>query len=177
MRSLLQIAARLEGLGARLLVMPCNTAHLFWEEISRNSTVPCLNMIDEVVRRLDSLGESETVALMATRGTVKAGIYEQAVEPSGHLLLPPDPELQQRTDELIEKLKAGRDRPSLLRELEAVADRWFSRGADRVIFGCTELGLLYDSLEEDDRFVDSTALLAEATVEQSLLMGRIRGSS
>ncbi len=74
---LIDHARKLEQLGAELIAIPCNTAHVFWSEVARSVSIPVLNIIDETARRIESEEGSRRIGLLATKGTVKAGLYQK----------------------------------------------------------------------------------------------------
>ena len=67
-------AKRLENAGADILLMPCNTAHYFYPAIQASTKCPILHMLRLTAEEIKSRGHIK-VALLATDGTVKTGIY------------------------------------------------------------------------------------------------------
>ena len=71
-KELVNSAKILENGGADFLIMPCNTAHYFIEEIKKNISIPFINMIEESVKfTYDKYGKEAVVGIMATDGTIK----------------------------------------------------------------------------------------------------------
>ena len=69
---LVNSAKMLENSGADFLIMPCNTAHYFIEEIKKNISIPFINMPEEAVKHTyDKYGKDAVVGIMATDGTIK----------------------------------------------------------------------------------------------------------
>ena len=56
--------------------MPCNTAHLYFEELQHSLSIPILNIVDET---LQAILKRKRVALLATEATVQAGIYQDGI--------------------------------------------------------------------------------------------------
>ena len=69
-------AERLARAGADLLVIPCNTAHYFYDGLQKSTSLPILNIIEETVAHLYRTG-ARTIGLLATDGTVLSRSYEK----------------------------------------------------------------------------------------------------
>ncbi|MFP4201033.1 MAG: aspartate/glutamate racemase family protein [Clostridia bacterium] len=157
--------------GADFLVMPCNTAHCFYLGLAESVDVPVLHMMEEVARFFETRHpEIRRVGLLATTGTVKIGLYQEALSENGIEVLVPNERDQESVMEGIygEKgVKCGYyDEPRNL--FVSVARRLVDRGADAIISGCTEipLALSQDDLE-DTVVVDPTEVLARAAVARA----------
>jgi len=163
---LVQHARKLEQMGAELIAIPCNTVHVFWSEIARAVSIPVLNILDETVRRIESEEGSRRIGLLATKGTVKAGLYQQGLDDADCELVLPSDELQHRVQSIIKAVKGNQDRSVLRQMLREAVLEIQNTGADRVILGCTELSLIRpDNISA--QLLDSMKILAEATVEQA----------
>ncbi|MBR2721937.1 MAG: amino acid racemase [Clostridia bacterium] len=153
---------RLVGAGATLLVIPCNTAHTFYEELQRDCPVPILNIIEKTVGHLTEQGV-EKFGLLATEGTVRSGSYQYFCNGSKTECLIPTKEEQALITSLIyDEIKQNRT-PDLSK-LYTVAHALIARGAQRLVLGCTELSLLKKHSLDDQIFLDSLDVLAYHTV-------------
>lgn len=167
-------ARRLESFGVDFLVLPCNTAHTFTQEIADAVHVPLLSIVEETVaearRRVPDLSRA---AVLATTGTVRSGVYQRALQARGIETLSPseaDQELVMRV--IYEQVKAGRQVD--LDMLGGVVDRLVAAGAQIVLLGCTELSVVAQDagLLTDELYVDSLDVLARATITRA--GGRLR---
>ena len=152
-------AKRLENFGCDVIAIPCNTAHFFYDTIAENVSVPVLNIISVTTEAVKKSG-GKTMGILATEGTVKSRSYHLAAEKAGISCIEPTKAEQKVISSIIyDDIKKGRtpDIKSFMR----VADALFSRGADRLVLGCTELSLLCKENSFDSRFVDSLRSLAE----------------
>nr|WP_246385160.1 amino acid racemase [Gluconacetobacter asukensis] len=165
-RMLCDHAARLEEAGATALVIPCNTAHHFYEQIAGSVTIPVLHIVDAVCQELDCFpGLSERdVAIMATAGTLRSRFYEERLARAGYRLMVPTDEEQAVVNEVIRLIKAGEIAAARVQVLTVVRDLK-ARGAGVVILGCTELPLIRDVIGELISYIDSTDALAKACLQ------------
>lgn len=164
-----ELAASARGLerqGAELLLMPCNTAHYFYDAVQASVSVPVLHMIRLTARALKKRGV-ETAGLLATDGTVQAGVYQRCFEGAGVRLLIPDAAGQRAIMDLAyQGVKAGRwdyDTASARAAMEAL----LRQGAETLILGCTELPPAMKLYGIDLPVTDPTLELALAAIEQA----------
>lgn len=161
-------ARRLERLGVGFVVVPCNTAHHFTDEVAAAVGVPVLSIVDETADEVAARPGVARVGVLATSGTLAARVYQRALETRGLQPLVPDDADQDVVMGIIyDQVKAGR--PADVVALHGVADRLRARGADVVVLGCTELSVVAAAhdLLADDRYVDSLDVLARRTVERA----------
>lgn len=162
-------ARRLERFGVSFLVVPCNTAHTFTSQIEAATSVPVVSIVEETVaeahRRVPGL---EAVGLLATSGTVAAGVYQRALEAQGLRAVLPDDDDQAAVMRIIyEQVKAGRDVD--LELFRGVVGRLVDAGAQVVVLGCTELSVVAEDhdLLDEPLYVDSLDVLARRTIERA----------
>ena len=156
---LIASARRLERMGAQALIMPCNTAHNYYDDVAAAVSVPVLHMIRLTAQALERAGIG-AAGLLATDGTVQTGIYQRSFAGSGVDLLLPDEAGQRAVMDMIYRgVKAGDlryDPAAVRRAMEALLDR----GAKTLILGCTELPLAVKLYGLDLPVVDPTLELA-----------------
>lgn len=68
-----------ERAGCTVLAIPCNTSHYFADRLQGELHIPLIHMIRETVSAIRAMGKT-TVGILATDGTVRTGIYQQALE-------------------------------------------------------------------------------------------------
>ena len=162
LRFMAESAERLTAQGADILVVPCHTAHYYYDALQRLCRVPILNMLGVLAQAARSAGYRQ-LGLLATDGVVQSGIYDSAFHGTGIELIYPDPEGQEALMRLIyRQVKAGK--PDDVSALEPCLDGMASRGAEAFILGCTELPLVFAD-RPGRRFIDPTLLLAKAAIK------------
>jgi aspartate racemase len=159
---LIDAAIRLESAGADFLVMPCNSLHVFIEDIRDAVGIPVLSIIEETARFL-SERRIDRVGLLATDITVRSGLYERTLERASIAVVTPDGLEQARIGRMVSNIVVNRhdnrDREALL----AIARRFIERDVSHVILACTDLQLLIPR-DEDLEIFDTMRVLAEATI-------------
>jgi aspartate racemase len=159
---------QLERAGAEFIAIPCNTAHYWHERLARGSRVPLLHIADAVMAMIAEIKPSVgAVALMATSGTIAAGLYQSRFGAKGPRLILPDEPAQALIDRAIAATKAGQ-RPLALRHAEEASRRLLDAGAERLLLACTELPLALAESAFLPLGIDPTEALARACVNASL---------
>ncbi len=154
-----EAAKKLEGIGADFLVMPCNTAHYFYDKLSKKIGIPFLNMIEETAIFLQ--GEKR-VGLLATEGTYRARLYEKAFLPHNIVVVTPDDNIKKLINTLIYNFKGGKS--SSCEDLNTILNHFREMGVDKLILGCTELPLIFNEVSSDLSLVNPTEVLARAAI-------------
>lgn len=164
---MIEDAKMLEREGCQFLVLPCNTAHYFFEKIQQAISIPLLNIIRETVSFcMEQIDSVKTVGIMATEGTIQSNTYKMECERQGISCIVPDFSLQQTITSIIyDQVKAGKP---VERELFcSMLDQMREMGCDAVILGCTELSVAFRDLAVSVEYpdvVDSLTVLAERTI-------------
>ncbi len=158
-------AKKLQAAGADYVVMPCNTAHFFYEQIQHNITVPMLNIIEETVMYAKERMGAKKLGILATKGTISAGSYQRMCEKHGIEWTVPSLQDEQSLMNIIyNQVKAGKE--INITEFLKIIENMKADGCDAVALGCTELSVINKdfALGRDD-IVDSLEVLARRSIE------------
>lgn len=161
-------AKRLEAAGCEFVVIPCNTAHYFYDEIEQAVEIPVVNIVEETIRYAKArVQDLSCVGIMATTGTIVTGTYQKYAERAGLSFAVPDEDEQDLLMQIIyDGVKAGKPVPRA--DFDRVANHLRAKGAQCLILGCTELSVLKRDLPINDPDVlDSIDVLASETVRRS----------
>jgi aspartate racemase len=166
--ALLASGQRLAAAGAGLVVMPCNTAHLWFDALQRALALPMLHIVDAALDELAALDDRpERVGLLATDATLSSGLYVNRTGAGVQWLLPTADEVARFVEPGIAAVKGGRSEAG--RELlRAAAQGLERRGARALVLACTEIPLVLDRDSSELPLVDATAALARAAVRWAL---------
>ena len=160
---LVDAAKRLESGGADFIVIPCNSVHIFIDEVRQAVKIPVLSIVEETARFLQKMGEKK-VGLLATKTTVKSNLYQKALEANDIKVILPNEDDQSKIGELINKLVRSRNGNEDKQELIKIIERFKSEDIDIVVLACTDLQLLAPS-HPDFKIYDSMEILLDATVK------------
>ena len=153
---------KLESCGADCLVMPCNTAHYFYDRLNETIPIPILNMVEETVLAAKA-GGSARVGILATTGTVRTRTYQRMCEKHGLPCAVPDDAAQAAVMDIIYgDIKQGR--PANMDAFERAAASLRAQGCDRAILGCTELSLIKRDEGLGAFYLDSMEVLARNAI-------------
>jgi len=155
-------ALKLASVGAEIIIIPCNTAHVFYEDLVEVTPVPVLHMIRETAKRAQQLG-AERVGILATDGTISSNVYQKALAEVGLEPVLPPTNVQAAVMSIIyDYVKAGKEvSMDLWRPIE---DAMIDLGCDHIILGCTELSIVNRDLKLHSQYIDSLVVLAEEAI-------------
>ncbi|WP_313772852.1 amino acid racemase [Enterobacter huaxiensis] len=161
---LLHAVEKLNQAGASHIAIPCNTAHHWYDALSEASSAPVLHIVDAT---LDALSQAEEkpqrVGVIATKGTLDAGWYQERLAAQSIEVVVPTPE------ELAQWFVPGCyavKRGALVEggELLALqANALFARGAQKLVLACTEVPVALEAVRAPFRHLtwDPAQALAE----------------
>ncbi|MHB1392264.1 MAG: cysteate racemase [Clostridia bacterium] len=161
---LVRSALRLEIMGADVIILACNTAHYYYDEIVKFVRIPIINMVEETARYIKSnYPAAKSAGLLATEGTCRSGIYARVFEGLGLEIIIPEQEEQQHITALIYDIKKGREDIDPTNAIKVVATLK-NRGADVIVLGCTELPIAVSRFNICSSYVDSSEVLAMSAI-------------
>jgi aspartate racemase len=159
-------AKRLEQSGVDFIVMPCNSLHVFIEEIRQAVSIPVLSIVEETVKYLKNEGFSK-VGLLSTSATIANNVYEKEFNKNRIQYISPNELQKAKMDKIIQRLIYGQqlnsDRETILEVVHELA----KNSIDCVALACTDLQLLIPKTEKVPIF-DTMRVLAAATVHNIL---------
>ena len=159
-KELIEIACRLELMGADVLIMPCNTAHYFYDAIKKHLGIDFINMIDETAKEIKQTTPScKRIGLLATKGTYHTGIYDDVFASYGIEVIKPDIEDQGYLADLILAVKVGQTTFDLT-NIYHVLDKLKKQKIEILVLGCTELPIAFQMFNIKEKYIDPTTVLA-----------------
>lgn len=165
---LAQAALKLQNAGSEAVVLATNTMHKVADAIEAVLDVPFIHLIDVTAAALKRQGVQKA-ALLGTRFTMNDGFYAARMAQSGIETLVPDEAAQQEIHRIIfEELCLGIIREEARGFYRRQIDGLKQAGAEAVILGCTEIGLLITQADSALPVFDSTGLHVQAAVDFAL---------
>lgn len=158
--------------GAEALVLCTNTMHRVAPAIEAGVGIPLLHIADATARRIRQAG-LRTVALLGTRFTMEQAFYRERIEAAGLQVRVPDAAQRARVHRVIyEELCLGRVLDASRADYRAIIAALVADGAEGVILGCTEIGLLLDATDAPVPLFDTARIHAEAAADWAMGDGR-----
>ncbi|MCX8161362.1 MAG: aspartate/glutamate racemase family protein [Candidatus Saccharicenans sp.] len=166
---LAQTAVKLEAGGADFLVLCTNTMHKVARPIESAVNIPLLHIADPTAERIRARGIRK-VGLLGTRFTMEEDFYRGRLERKHGLeVIVPEPADRELVHQVIySELCDGQYREESRRNFAAVIEKLSKAGAQGIILGCTEIGLLVKDKDSVLPIFDTTIIHAEAAVEYAL---------
>ncbi len=159
-------AKRLEKAGADFIVMPCNSLHVFIEEIRAAVKIPVLSIIEETVKFLKK-NRFRKVGIVSTSATIQNKLYENAFKENDIAYETPTALQQAKMGRFILNLVNGQQKNSDREELIRIISDFESKNVDCVALACTDLQLLMPK-HPTLKIYDTMKIFADATVEEIL---------
>jgi aspartate racemase len=162
----------LERAGADMLLMPCNLAHFYWEDVQKTVGIPLLNMVEETVKHtIENYPHCRTIGIVASTPTIESGLYEKAFHRYDRLLFSP---VQEEQDDKVMRAIYGQDgikcghktAPRAL--LNEAAQGLVERGAQIIIAGCTEASLVMKQKDSPFTVIDPMEVIARVAVRRAM---------
>jgi aspartate racemase len=165
---LAEAARRLEGAGAQAILICANTMHLNAPQVAAAVSAPLIHIADATAAALEARGVAKAL-LLATRFTMEKPFYRERLEAAGLSVLTPDQADRDRLHAIIyDELVVGVITEASKAAVLAMIETGRAAGADGIIFGCTEIGLLLDPAQMPLPTVDTAVAHCEAAVDFAL---------
>ncbi|MBY4677095.1 aspartate/glutamate racemase family protein [Marinobacterium arenosum] len=164
-----EMGRRLQRYGADFLVIPCNTAHHYYQDVVDAVSIPVLNMVELTVDRVCAeIPHIRRAGVLASTAVLMVGLYHRFFAVRDVKTLFPQPYAQDELMALIRKVKAGRHDAAALAAFKLAAENLKAQGAECLIIACTELSVVAAELKIGLPVYDASQLLAEEIVHVGL---------
>tara|TARA_B100000795_G_scaffold84921_1_gene61684 strand:- start:143 stop:889 length:747 start_codon:yes stop_codon:yes gene_type:complete len=170
LKSLLEGCRSLEKSGCKFIVIPCNTAHYWYEDLKKKINIPIINMPKEVFLHTQKIcRKNSKIGLLATEGTLKTKIYERLFK-SDYNLIKPLHNLQIKSvNKTIKHVKMGNIKLAE-KSIKPAINFLIKKNCKKIILGCTELPIAifaFKSLENakiSKLYLDPNLILANSSM-------------
>jgi aspartate racemase len=161
----------LEKAGADFIIMPCNAAHIWLEQIKAAIQIPFYSIIEttvESIRFEEEDSPNKKILLLATETTINDRLYQKAFHHTPYEIITPLKEEQTIIDKAIKDVKLGKISSNpYVKDLNRILNVYKDSGISAIIGGCTEIPLLFHLFKADMKMVDPTLLLAKLAVQEA----------
>ena len=161
--SLHQDCETLQALGCKAICCTCNTAHYYLHQFD-DLKIPLISMIRETAKEAGRVCPGGRVAVLATDGTIRTGLYQEELKKAGVEGYVCTPSTQEKVMHLIYGcIKAGL--PADKEALSAIDAELKQAGCSAALLACTELSVIKADEHLSDFYIDPMEVLAERAIE------------
>ncbi|MCT6925370.1 aspartate/glutamate racemase family protein [Metasolibacillus sp.] len=166
--TLANAALSLQNGGADFIVICTNTMHKVIDQIEEKINIPIVHIADATAKQIQQ-AKLKTVGLLGTKYTMEEDFYKERIEANGiHVLIPSAQERERIHQIIFEELCLGIIEPASLAFYQETICNLIAAGAEGIILGCTEIGLLVKEGDADIPLFDTTLIHALAAVNRAL---------
>jgi aspartate racemase len=164
-----EAAKSLEEGGADFIVLCTNTMHKVADEVQAKVNIPLLHIADATAQLVKDSG-MDKVGLLGTRFTMEEEFYKgRLAQKYGLTVIVPNAQERETVHRVIyEELVTGKIEQDSKEKYMRIMEQMVEQGAEGIILGCTEIGLLVQQQDSDVPIFDTTRIHAEAAVQHAL---------
>ena len=170
LKSLLIGCRSLEKSGCKFIVIPCNTAHYWYDDLQKKINIPIINMPKEVFKHTQKkCSKNSKIGLLATEGTLKTKIYDRLFEKNFQLIKPTDALQKNSVNKTIKYVKMGNVKLAE-KSIRKSINYLLKMKCKKIILGCTELPIAifafksFKKVKLSKIFLDPNLILATASM-------------
>ena len=170
LKSLLKGCKLLEKNKCKFIVIPCNTAHYWFDDLQNKIKIPIINMPKEVLKfTKKKCKKNSKVGLLATEGTLKTGVYKKFFEKDYQLMHPSQKIQKLSVNKAIKLVKMGNVKAAA-KAIKPAIDSLIKMRCKKIILGCTELPIAifafksFENVKSSKIFLDPNLILAHSAM-------------
>jgi aspartate racemase len=172
LKSLLNGCKVLERSKCKFIVIPCNTAHYWFDDLKKKISLPIINMPKEVFNHtIKKCKKKSSIGLLATEGTLKTGVYKKFFDKDYNLIYPNNITQKNSVNKAIRLVKMGKVK-SANKTIKPAIDYLIKKKCKKIILGCTELPIAifafksFKTIKSSKIFLDPNLILANAAMKK-----------
>ena len=172
LQSLLKGCYLLKKSKCKFIVIPCNTAHYWYEDLQKKIKLPIINMPKEVFNHtVKRCKKNSTIGLLATEGTIKTGVYNKFFDKKYKLICPNFVTQKKSVNKAIKFVKMGNVKAAS-KVIKPAIDYLIKKKCKKIILGCTELPIAifafksFKKIKTSKIFLDPNLILANAAMKK-----------
>ena len=150
--------------GCDFIVIPCNTVHLFIDELRKKSSIPIINIMDETVKKIKQ-DHHNVVGLLGSDTTLKLQLYQDLLDKNNISCIPPNEGDNPLITKLILEVMSGKVENKTKNKVLSIIKKMEQQSANAVILGCTEIPLAISQKDVNIKVYDTLQILAESAVD------------
>ena len=172
LKSLLNGCQVLKKSKCKFIVIPCNTAHYWYDDLQKKINLPIINMPKEVFNHtVKKCKKNSTIGLLATEGTLKTGVYNKFFDKKFNLIYPNTITQKNSVNRAIKLVKMGQVKAAN-RIIKPAIDYLIKKRCKKIILGCTELPIAifafkpFKTIKSSKVFLDPNLILANSAMKK-----------
>ena len=172
LKSLLKGCKLLKKSKCKFIVIPCNTAHYWYEDLQKSIQIPIINMPKEVfLHTKKNCKKNSLIGLLATEGTLKTGVYNKFFDKEYRLISPNRLIQKDSVNKAIKLVKMGKVKEAN-KIIKPAINHLIKKKCKKIILGCTELPIAifayksFKSIKTSKIFLDPNLILANSSVKK-----------
>ena len=172
LKSLLNGCKVLKKSKCKFIVIPCNTAHYWYDDLRKKINLPMINMPQEVFKyTLKKCQKKSKIGLLATEGTIKTGVYNKFFDKNYKLIIPNNIIQKKSVNKAIKLVKMGKVKAAN-KIIKTAIDYLIKKKCKKIILGCTELPIAifafksFKTIKSSKIFLDPNLILANAAMKK-----------
>ena len=172
LKSLLSGCKFLEKNKSKFIVIPCNTAHYWFDDLQKKTKIPIINMPKEVyMHSLKKVKKNSKIGILATEGTLKTGVYNKFFDKNFNLIKPSISIQKNYVNKAIKLVKMGRVKDAE-KTIRPAVNSLIKMKCSKIILGCTELPIAifafksFHKIKKSKIFLDPNLILANSSMRR-----------
>ena len=172
LKSLVNGCKKLEKAKCKFIVIPCNTAHYWYDDLQKKIKIPIINMPKEVFNHTKkNCKKNSKIGLLATEGTLKTRVYDKIFNKNYKLIFPNNKLQKHNVNKAIRDVKMGNVKKAA-KEIQPAINYLIKNKCKKIILGCTELPIAIfafksiKTVKSSKIFLDPNLILANSTVKK-----------
>tara|TARA_B100000035_G_C20943164_1_gene528472 strand:+ start:51 stop:797 length:747 start_codon:yes stop_codon:yes gene_type:complete len=172
LKSLLTGCKLLKKSKCKFIVIPCNTAHYWYDDLQKKIKLPIINMPKEVFNfTKKKCKKNSSIGLLATEGTLKTGVYNKFFDKNFRLIYPSIPLQKKSVNKAIRLVKMGKVKYAN-KVIQPTINYLINKRCKKIILGCTELPIAifafksFKNVKTSKIFLDPNLILAESAMKK-----------
>ena len=156
----------------KFIVIPCNTAHYWYDDLKKKIKLPIINMPKEVyIHTKRTCKKNSPIGLLATEGTIMTGVYNKFFDTNYNLIYPNKLIQKNSVNQAIKLVKMGNVKAAA-RRIKPAINFLIKKKCKKIILGCTELPIAifafksFDKIKKSKIFLDPNLILANAAMKK-----------
>ena len=172
LKSLLAGCKFLEKSKCKFIVIPCNTAHYWFDDLQKKTKIPVISMPKEVyAHSIKNCKKNSKIGLLATEGTLKTGIYNKFFDKKFKLINPSNSIQKNNVNKAIKLVKMGKIKDAE-KAIKPAVNSLIKMKCSKIILGCTELPIAifafksFQKIKKSKTFLDPNLILAHSSMKR-----------